>query len=242
MIEGSKENSNEIFNFHIFTKDSSFGEFKNFTLLQQIFRGNKNLTTIAKAIKESKLFEGQINSSSKVDIIKMLENLTSEERKYYFTLFFQNYKEKDEYSIFYYTKKLIHDKVIESEDPYQKAEEEMNKMNKDEDKDCRTLLTGDYQNFSEEENISNEDTKEGTGKDNEIIEKIDEQKLKDIFLQSIKFNIKNNNKKTLLSFDIESLLLILSILTMNGIFHYPIVFILLQNLIYFFKHQLFILN
>ena len=205
MIQGSQENSDQIFNPHIFVKDSTFEESRNFTLLQKISKENKNLTTIAKTIKESKLFEGQISSSSKVDIFKMLTNLNSEERQYYFTLFFPNIKQKDIYSMFYYTDKLTHDKDTESEVLYQE-EEEMNKMNKLENTDCG-LMNDEYQNFAGEETISNEGTKEGTDKDNEVNEKIDEQKLKDIFLQSIKFNIKNDNKKAFLSFDIESLLL-----------------------------------
>ena len=206
MIQGNQENSNQIFNPHIFVKDSSFEESRNFTLLQKISKENKNLTTIAKAIKESKVFEGQISSSSKVDIFKMLANLNSEERQYYFTLFFPNIKQKDIYSMFYYTDKLTHDKDTESEVLYQEEEEEMNKMNKLENTDCG-LMNDEYQNFSGEETISNEGTKEGTDKDNEVNEKIDQQKQKDIFLQSIKFNIKNDNKKAFLSFDIESLLL-----------------------------------
>ena len=206
MIQGNQENSNQIFNPHIFVKDSSFEESRNFTLLQKITKENKNFTTIAKAIKESKVFEGQISSSSKVDIFKMLANLNSEERQYYFTLFFPNIKQKDIYSMFYYTDKLTHDKDTESEVLYQEEEEEMNKMNKLENTDCG-LMNDEYQNFSGEETISNEGTKEGTDKDNEVNEKIDQQKLKDIFLQSIKFNIKNDNKKAFLSFDIESLLL-----------------------------------
>ena len=206
MIQGNQENSNQIFNPHIFVKDSSFEESRNFTLLQKISKENKNLTTIAKAIKESKVFEGQISSSSKVDIFKMLANLNSEERQYYFSLFFPNIKQKDIYSMFYYTDKLTHDKDTESEVLYQEEEEEMNKMNKLENTDCG-LMNDEYQNFSGEETISNEGTKEGTDKDNEVNEKIDQQKLKDIFLQSIKFNIKNDNKKAFLSFDIESLLL-----------------------------------
>ena len=206
MIQGNQENSNQIFNPHIFVKDSSFEESRNFTLLQKISKENKNLTTIAKAIKESKVFEGQISSSSKVDIFKMLANLNSEERQYYFTLFFPNIKQKDIYSMFYYTDKLTHDKDTESEVLYQEEEEEMNKMNKLENTDCG-LMNDEYQNFSGEETISNEGTKEGTDKDNEVNEKIDQQKLKDIFLQSIKFNIKNDNKKAFISFDIESLLL-----------------------------------
>ena len=206
MIQGNQENSNQIFNPHIFVEDSSFEESRNFTLLQKISKENKNLTTIAKAIKESKVFEGQISSSSKVDIFKMLANLNSEERQYYFTLFFPNIKQKDIYSMFYYTDKLTHDKDTESEVLYQEEEEEMNKMNKLENTDCG-LMNDEYQNFSGEETISNEGTKEGTDKDNEVNEKIDQQKQKDIFLQSIKFNIKNDNKKAFLSFDIESLLL-----------------------------------
>ena len=206
MIQGNQENSNQIFNPHIFVKDSSFEESRNFTLLQKISKENKNLTTIAKAIKESKVFEGQISSSSKVDIFKMLANLNSEERQYYFTLFFPNIKQKDIYSMFYYTDKLTHDKDTESEVLYQEEEEEINKMNKLENTDCG-LMKDEYQNFPGEETISNEETKEGTDKDNEVNEKIDEQKLKDIFLQSIKFNIKDNNKKTFISFDIKSLLL-----------------------------------
>ena len=206
MIQGNQENSNQIFNPHIFVKDSSFEESRNFTLLQKISKENKNLTTIAKAIKESKVFEGQISSSSKVDIFKMLANLNSEERQYYFTLFFPNIKQKDIYSMFYYTDKLNHDKDTESEVLYQEEEEEINKMNKLENTDCG-LMKDEYQNFPGEETISNEETKEGTDKDKEVNEKIDEQKLKDIFLQSIKFNIKDNNKKTFISFDIKSLLL-----------------------------------
>ena len=206
MIQGSQENSDQIFNPHIFVKDSTFEESRNFTLLQKISKENKNLTTIAKAIKESKVFEGQISSSSKVDIFKMLANLNSEERQYYFTLFFPNIKQKDIYSMFYYTDKLTHDKDSESEVLYQEEEEEINKMNKLENTDCG-LMKDEYQNFPGEETISNEETKEGTDKDNEVNEKIDEQKLKDIFLQSIKFNIKDNNKKTFISFDIKSLLL-----------------------------------
>ena len=206
MIQGNQENSNQIFNPHIFVKDSTFEESRNFTLLQKISKENKNLTTIAKAIKESKVFEGQISSSSKVDIFKMLANLNSEERQYYFTLFFPKITQKDIYSMFYYTDKLTHDKDTESEVLYQEEEEEMNKMNKLENTDCG-LMNDEYQNFSGEETISNEGTKEGTDKDNEVNEKIDQQKQKDIFLQSIKFNIKNDNKKAFLSFDIESLLL-----------------------------------
>ena len=202
-----KENITQIPNPHVFGKGSSFEEYQDYTLLHKIFKDNKNLTTMAETIKNTKLFKGQI--SSKNDIIKMLENLTLEQRKYYFTLFFPNLDKKDKYSIFYYLEKSINDIDAENEVSYQKEEEEKNKS---EDRDYGFLMNEEYQNFASQENsISNKDTKEGTDKNDEY-EKIDEEKLRNLFLQSIKINLKKNNSKDKISygsisFDIESLLL-----------------------------------
>ena len=204
MSEVNKKSSSLIPNPYALGESKAFEGFENNIYLTKIFKENKNLTTIAKTIKESKLFEGQISSSSRKDIIKMLENLTSEEIKYYYTLFLPNLDKTVKYYNFYYIEKLIHDKKIENENLCQKAEEE---MDKDRDKDYDNFI-GEYQNFSGDTNsLSQEDTKEGTDKNNEENKKIDGQKLKDIFLQSIKFYSKKSNLDSIISLDIKSLLL-----------------------------------
>lgn len=196
MTEKNKHNYDLIPNVHVFLKDSSFEEYKN-----KLLKENKNLIKMAKTINESKLFKGQINSRE--DIIEMIQNLTYEEKKYCYTLFFPNLEKKDKYYIFYYLKKSIHDIDIENENLCQKVDEEMNKH-----LDIGSTFTNDeYQNFYDEENnLSKEDTKERTDKSKEVNEKIDKQKLKDIFLQSIKIYFKQDNNKDIISFDLESLL------------------------------------
>lgn len=181
MTQNKKENSDSIPSPYVLLKARNFEEHKDNILLLKILEENENLKEMAKTINESKKFKGQNNSRE--DIIKMVQSLTDEEKKYAYTFFFPDLEKKDKYFIFYYLEKSFFDNdknnENENEDSYQKVEEEMNKYL---ERDYGVFTGEEYQNFTGEENsISKEETKEETDKNPEVNEKIDEKELKKYF-------------------------------------------------------------